>query len=217
MTVNKLKYLIITILLTLLLLTCFLHSVSKTQIQSNQTIKPKHIHTYESQTEIIINPTIYSQASVAELKINKVTQEISNPTLYDTFTEEEINLIEVVVQHEVGAFSDEYKKLIAELIYNRFISEDFPNTISEVLYQKNQFCGIERWYSPDFEVDDNTKQVVKKVFSQEETSHQATYYYNPKLSDYKSIMWFEYSGDVEYLFEHTEEDWGIEYTTRFFK
>lgn len=138
-------------------------------------------------------------------------------TLYDTFTEEEINLIEVTVQHEVGAFSDKYKKFITELIYNRLVSDDFPNTISEVLYQENQFCGIQYWYSPDYKVDNNTKQVVKEVFSQDTTSHQATYYYNPELSDYQSIAWFEYSGDVEYLFEYTEEDWGIEYTTRFFK
>lgn len=138
-------------------------------------------------------------------------------TLYDTFTEEEINLVEVTVQHEVGNFSDDYKTLIAELIYNRLVSDDFPDTVKEVLFQENQFCGIERWYSPDFEVDETTKSVVENVFSKDDTQHNATYYYNPELSDYKSVVWFEYSGDVEFLFEHTEESWGIEYTTRFFK
>lgn len=138
-------------------------------------------------------------------------------TIYDTLTDNEKSLIEVTVQHEVGNFSDKYKTLIAELIYNRLVSDEFPDNITDILYQENQFCGIEYWYTPDFEVDENTKQVVKDVFSNEQPSHDATYYYNPELSDYKSVIWFEYSGDVEYLFEHTEEDWGIEYTTRFFK
>lgn len=138
-------------------------------------------------------------------------------TLYDTFTDEEINLVEVTVQHEVGNFSDDYKTLIAELIYNRLVSEDFPDTVKEVLFQEKQFCGIERWYSPDFEVDDTTKSVVEEVFSKDDTQHNATYYYNPELSDYDSVVWFEYSGDVEFLFEHTEKSWGVDYTTRFFK
>ena len=50
----------------------------------------------------------------------------------------------------------------------------------------------------------------------EESPHLATYYYNPELSSYSSICWFEYSGDIEYLFSYSEEDWGIVYTTRFF-
>lgn len=143
--------------------------------------------------------------------------EITPDTLYDSFTEREKNLLEVTVQHEVGDFSDEYKTLIAELIYNRLLSEEFPDTVEDVLFQRNQFCGIENWYDPDFEVDENTKAVVKDVFSKDETSHDALYYYNPELSDYDSVIWFEYSGDVEYLFEHTETDWGIDYTTKFYK
>ena len=138
-------------------------------------------------------------------------------TLYDTFTDEEINLVEVTVQHEVGNFSDNYKTLIAELIYNRLVSEDFLDTVKEVLFQEKQFCGIERWYSPDFEVDDTTKSVVEEVFSKDDTQHNATYYYNPELSNYEAVVWFEYSGDVEFLFEYTEESWDIDYTTRFFK
>lgn len=159
---------------------------------------------------ININQTEFPRVQFVEIPYQPLT-------LYDTFTEEEINLVEVTVQHEVGSFSDDYKTLIAELIYNRLVSEDFPDTVKEVLFQENQFCGIERWYSPDFEVDNTTKSVVENVFSKDDTQHNATYYYNPELSDYESVIWFEYSGDVEFLFEHTEESWGIDYTTRFFK
>lgn len=143
--------------------------------------------------------------------------EVPIPTFYDTLTTDEINHLEVVIQHEVGNFSTEYKRLVAELIYNRIKSERFPNTVKGVLYQENQFCGIERWYYPEFPVDEETKKVVQEVFSQDETTHSAVFYYNPALSEPSSVIWFEYSGDISFLFEYSEVSWGIEYTTRFFE
>lgn len=141
----------------------------------------------------------------------------TNPvTLYDTLSENEITMIEITIQHEVGNFLKEYKTYVAELIRNRLVSEEFPNTVTEVLFQKGQFQGISNWLYSGIIPDEETKEVVKEVFSAEDTSHSATYYYNPDLSEYDSLVWFEYSGDVEYLFEYSEDSWGITYTTRFF-
>lgn len=137
-------------------------------------------------------------------------------TLYDTLSENEITMIEITIQHEVGNFSKEYKTYVAELIRNRLVSEDFPDTVTEVLFQKGQFQGISSWLYSGIIPDKETKEVVKEVFSAEDTSHSATYYYNPELSEYDSLIWFEYSGDVEYLFEYSEDSWGTTYTTRFF-
>ncbi len=146
------------------------------------------------------------------------TEEKQQPeTYYDTLTPEEISLIEVTIQHEVGGLSATYKRLIAELIYNRLRSDIYPDTVKEMLYQENQFIGIESWYYPDYPVDDETKAVVKEVFSKDTTTHQALAYYNPALSCEEAIIWFEYSGDVQFLFDYSEESWGIVYTTRFFK
>ena len=156
--------------------------------------------------------------SVVYVEIEPRNFGVNEPqSMYDKLTDEEINLIEVVIQHEVGGLSAEYKRLIAELIYNRIISSEFPDSVREVLYQRNQFCGIESWYYPDYPVDEETKQIVKEVFSNPETSHKATYYYNPALSEYESLVWFEYSGDVMYEFEYEETSWGVTYTTRFFR
>ena len=151
---------------------------------------------------------------MSNLEISYVTE--NNDTLYSSLTENEITMIEIVIQHEVGNFSKEYKTCVTELIRNRLISEDFPNTVTEVLFQKGQFQGVSSWLYSGIIPDEETKAVVKEVFSAEDTSHKATFYYNPALSEYESIMWFEYSGDVDYLFEYTETNWGIEYTTRFF-
>ena len=65
-------------------------------------------------------------------------------------------------------------------------------------------------------IDIETQEAVKEVFSMEESPHLATYYYNPELSEYSSVIWFEYSGDVQYLFQYAETSWGTTYNTRFF-
>lgn len=166
-----------------------------------------------SETEILNTATII-HITIDTKPFGK--NEIIEPTLYETLSDEEIYLLEVTIQHEVGNFSKEYKRLVAELIYNRYLSEDFPNTITGVLFQKGQFQGIQQWAYSGIIIDDETKEVIKDVFSKDLTSHPATFYYNPNLSTYNAIIWFEYSGDVQYVFTHAETSWGIEYETRFF-
>ena len=169
-----------------------------------------------------IIPNTYSPLELSKIVVDEknaavnTESDFESVSLYDTLTDNEISMIEIVIQHEVGNFSKEYKTYVAEIIRNRLISEDFPNSITDVLFQKGQFQGISSWLYSGIVPDEETKAVVKEVFSAEFTSHEATFYYNPALSEYESVMWFEYSGDVEFVFEHTETNWGIEYTTRFF-
>ena len=135
-------------------------------------------------------------------------------SLYDQLTSKEIELIELTVQHEVGSFSKEYRRLVAGIIRNRLESPIFPNTISEVLLAPGQFTD---GHYEGVIVDEQTKEAVKEVFSAENSIHSATSYYNPALSAPSSIKWFEESGDVTYLFSYAEDNWGTTYTTRFFK
>lgn len=159
-----------------------------------------------------------AQIYIIELNIEAEPFETSPvaETYYDTLSSEEIFLLEVTIQHEVGNFSKTYKRYVAELIYNRIQSEDFPDTVKEVLFQKGQFQGIQSWAYSGIEIDNETREVIYEVFSKQHTTHPATFYYNPSLSEYESVMWFEYSGDVEYVFSHTETSWGVEYETKFF-
>ena len=135
-------------------------------------------------------------------------------SLYDQLTPKEIELIELTVQHEVGSFSKEYRRLVAGIIRNRLESPIFPNTISDVLLAPGQFTD---GHYEGVIVDEQTKEAVKEVFSAETSIHSATSYYNPALSAPSSIRWFEESGDVTYLFSYAEDNWGTTYTTRFFQ
>ena len=170
------------------------------------------IQPQEEKEELSLYNSSFSSQNIVYLQ-EKVEQEEEICTLYTSLTKEEIELIELTVQHEVGNFSKDYKKLIAAIIRNRLESDSFPNTISEVILAEGQFSNGDY---VGVNVDIETQEAVEEVFSMEESPHLATYYYNPELSSYSSIYWFEYSGDIEYLFSYSEEDWGIVYTTRFF-
>ena len=140
-----------------------------------------------------------------------------NRSMYEKLSEKEIHLIEATVQNEVGNFSKEYKTYVTEILYNRIKSKLYPSNIEEMLFQDGQFQGINYWYDENTVIDKDIKEIVKKVFSKEKPSHNATSYYNPALSTYNACIWFEYSGNVEFIFEYTEYSYGIKYTTRFFK
>ena len=172
------------------------------------------IQPQEEKEELSLYSSSFSSQNIVYLQ-EEVEQEQKEEicTLYTSLTKEEIELIELTVQHEVGNFSKDYKKLIAAIIRNRLESDSFPNTISEVILAEGQFSNGDY---VGVNVDIETQEAVEEVFSMEESPHLATYYYNPELSSYSSIYWFEYSGDIEYLFSYSEEDWGIVYTTRFF-
>lgn len=172
------------------------------------------IQPQEEKEELSLYNSSFSSQNIVYLQ-EEVEQEQEEEicTLYTSLTKEEIELIELTVQHEVGNFSKDYKKLIAAIIRNRLESDSFPNTISEVILAEGQFSNGDY---VGVNVDIETQEAVEEVFSMEESPHLATYYYNPELSSYSSIYWFEYSGDIEYLFSYSEEDWGIVYTTRFF-
>ena len=184
----------------------------------NVEVKEQKEENLTENIQIIENITpLAEKPGLVELSDDKVNKQLEEKTYYDELTEYEISLLEVVVQHEVGGLGEEYKRLIAELLYNRLKSGYFPSDIKEMLYQEGQFQGIEYWYSPDFEVDEITKKVVKEVFSKEETRHNAIAYYNPALSSPNGIEWFETSPYINFIFDYTETSWGVEYTTKFYE
>ena len=220
---NDYKYIkIICIFLIVFLCLELINILYLHNLQKNNSSFDKQEKTYsdnliliqpqEEKEELSLYNSSFSSQDIVYLQ-EEVEQEKEICTLYTSLTKEEIELIELTVQHEVGNFSKDYKRLIAAIIRNRLESDSFPNTISEVILAEGQFSNGDY---VGVNVDIETQEAVEEVFSMEESPHLATYYYNPELSSYSSIYWFEYSGDIEYLFSYSEEDWGIVYTTRFF-
>lgn len=62
------------------------------------------------------------------------------PTIYDIYTQEEINIMCRCIETEVYQAPFDSKVNVASVILNRIKSKDFPNNPIEVITGKNQFC-----------------------------------------------------------------------------
>lgn len=56
----------------------------------------------------------------------------------------EVQLIARVIAHESGSEPLEGRMAVGNVILNRVLDPDFPDSVSDVLYQKNQFVGATR-------------------------------------------------------------------------
>jgi spore germination cell wall hydrolase CwlJ-like protein len=112
------------------------------------------------------------QAEYGELMQEKYSleQQLGNETLPEySYTKEEIDLLMRCVQAEAGNYNDHAKaqEYITQVILNRVKSPDFPNTITEVVYQKvgstPQFSVAYNGMIDSVELETGTKSSVYKV------------------------------------------------------
>lgn len=97
-------------------------------------------------------------------------KEVASNEPITTLTDEEINLIERLVESELTGNSQELyhgKLAIANVILNRYRTDywEFPDTIKEVVYQKNQFTSAFNGRLDKITVTELTKTVVKDALS----------------------------------------------------
>ena len=89
---------------------------------------------------------------------------------YYTYTEDELDLLSRLIYSEGGTESYETKLKIGSVVMNRVSdldSPDFPDTIREVIYQKNQFSvtttKIDGVIMIDRPADEESKRAAKEV------------------------------------------------------
>ena len=76
-----------------------------------------------------------------------------------TYTDKE--LFERVVEAEAGNQDLKGKRLVAAVIYNRVASEEFPDTIREVLTEPKQFSTVSNGSINRVEISVETKQAIQ--------------------------------------------------------
>lgn len=122
-------------------------------------------------------------------------------TSYDLYSKKEIEVLERIVEAECTGQSIEAKMNVANVIINRVNSDEFPNTIKEVVFQKvngyYQFTPIldKRYWKVT--ISDETIEAVKNIFTMEDTTDGALFFCNINSSNKKNVGWFK---NLEYLF-----------------
>lgn len=103
-----------------------------------QIVRPEEQVAVKLETPAI--PTVSPLPITPEDEVNQVeTPERVARYAGIVLTEADFDLIAAVVFLEAGNQSAEGQQAVVEVIFNRLIHEAFPNTVSEVLWQENQF------------------------------------------------------------------------------
>ena len=77
-------------------------------------------------------------------------------------TDEEIDLIALVTMAEAEGECEEGKRLVIDTILNRVDHDRFPNTVKEVVYQKNQFSSMWNGRADRCYIQDEIVELVKE-------------------------------------------------------
>lgn len=173
-------------------------------IQQQQTVtsyeydlKPIQLQSFSIEEPVTI---IIETETVVEDTIEPVEEVIIEydppETIYDYFTDKEINMIERLVEAEATGGNLYDKMNVANVIYNRYFSDDFPDTIEGVVFQKTgkyyQFSpiGDKRYYK--VEVTQETKEAVYKAFMEPDTTDGALFFCNERDVKNNSFKkWFK--------------------------
>lgn len=98
---------------------------------SSVSIKTTKIEVAEIQPNVV--PIVTSSAYTAG---------ISESTTNSPITDAEIDLIALLTMAEAEGECEEGKRLVIDTILNRLDHEDFPNTVTDVIYQQDQFSSV---------------------------------------------------------------------------
>lgn len=119
-------------------------------------------------------------------------------------TEEDKEVLLRIVEAEATCEDVMGRMLVANVILNRVVSEHFPDSIAEVVFQNNgvtyQFSPIKDGRYWTVEISDQTREAVERVLAGEDYSQGALYFAARKLANKNAMSWFD--NTLQYLFQY---------------
>ena len=140
--------------------------------------------------------TTKSYSEEPEISKEPVLSPIENDESKITFTEEERYLLARIAMAEAEGEDLEGKMLIINVVLNRVDSNSFPNSIKDVIFQKNQFSPIHDGRWDRVEPNDECYRAVDMVENGSDESMGALYFETATNED----TW--HSRNLVYLFTH---------------
>ncbi len=119
-------------------------------------------------------------------------------------TEEEYDILLHIVAAEAGGCDVYGQILVANVIFNRVNNNRFPDTIEEVVFQKNQFSPATSGTLWNVKVTDKTVEAVDRALAGEDYSCGALFFVARKRVSEKTFN--KFNTNYEWLFEHDGHD-----------
>ncbi len=131
-------------------------------------------------------------------------QELAEKRVY-SITEEERDILTRIVEAEAGGEDEKGKLLVANVVLNRVNNEQFPDSVTEVILQKNakgntQFSPVKSGRIWRVKVSEETISAVERALYGEDVSEGALYFAARKRANPDKMRWFD--EELTFLFEH---------------
>lgn len=167
------------------------------QLPKESSIKMEHL----VQTKLLNEQREYLLQAQLVTKINLEKQIQEKPVYIQgtthQVTERERSILERIVEAEATAKDMKSKILVANVILNRVRSEDFPDSIEEVVFQREngnvQFSPTADGRYESVHVTESTKESVDRALKGEDYSEGALYFVEKTIASPKNVSWFEQS------------------------
>ena len=119
-------------------------------------------------------------------------------------TEDDKEVLLRIVEAEATSEDVKGRMLVANVVLNRVLSKGFPDSIAEVVFQKNgnvyQFSPIKDGRYWKVTVSDKTREAVERVLSGEDESQGALFFMARRMANENAVRWFDNA--LEYLFQY---------------
>lgn len=119
-------------------------------------------------------------------------------------TKEDYEVLCRIVEAEAGGEDEEGKLLVANVVLNRVKTAAFPDTVKDVVFQRengtSQFSPVSdgRYYTVN--VSEETENAVERALCGEDISEGALYFASRKGADPERMKWFD--NNLELLFSY---------------
>lgn len=144
-------------------------------------------------------------------KLKKILEEKHDTVMIyqgRSVTNEDIRSMCRIVEAEATGLNEKSKLMVANVVLNRFLNEQFPDTIKDVVFESDgnvtQFSPISdgRYYK--VRVTKQSKRAVARALSGEDKSKGALYFMARKHSSPENVKWFD--DNLKYLFKYQEHE-----------
>ena len=145
-----------------------------------------------------------AKQKIEEEEARKAEEEAQKAAAVVSYSEADYNVLLRIVQAEAGICDDKGKILVANVILNRVRSDLFPNTITEVVYQRSQFSPVSNGAINTCVVTQSTIDCVNRALAGEDYSQGALYFMYRGGSRSGAVRWFDHH--LTFLFQHERHE-----------
>jgi len=161
---------------------------TNTEHRVNSDEKVYTVKDNENVTDIAIEQGVPVEDIISENHLEDEQVEKGDALIIpETYSPAEKDLLARLVNAEAKGESYEGKVAVATVVLNRVESERFPDTVSEVINDKNQFSPVSNGSINQEASEEAVEAVNEAIALQEEEGTEATFFYNPDLTNDKWI------------------------------